>query len=192
MAYTSGKHAKFISDRSGFAYPYSERIKEWTGAVVHMSEYEAKHPQLEPNVVGDDPQALKEARPDRTETAVIRLLRPNCFKSGAIGSAVITITEPSHGRSTNDAVRFRKVVGFDGFTKTTLELSTGYVITVLDENTYTITVTGESATAGDIRGGGAHATIDQGTATPSPSPTISKFDSTSITLDSATKTFDEG
>ena len=29
MAYTSGKHAKFISDRSGVAYPYSERIKDF-------------------------------------------------------------------------------------------------------------------------------------------------------------------
>ena len=189
MAYTSGKHAKFISDRSGVAYPYSERIKEWNGAIVHISEYEAKHPQLEPNVVGDDPQALKEARPDRTEPAVIRLLRPNCFKSGTAGSAVITITEPSHGRSTDDAVRFRKVMGFDGFTKAKLELSSGYVITVLDENSYTITVSGETATTGGIRGGGEHATAGQGTAT---SSVASTFDATNITLDSATKTFDEG
>ena len=64
MAYASGKHAKFISDRSGFAFPYSERIKEWNGMVVHISEYEAKHPQLEPTGVGDDPQALNEPRPE--------------------------------------------------------------------------------------------------------------------------------
>ena len=190
MAYTSGKYAKFISDRSGVAYPYSERIKEWNGAIVHISEYEAKHPQLEPSVVGDDPQALKEARPDRTEPAVIRLLRPNCFKSGTAGSSVITITEPSHGRSTNQSVRFRKVNGFDGFTKTALELSTGYTITVVDENTYTITITGETATVGGIRGGGKFATVDTGTSV-APSP-ASTFDATNLTLDLTTKTFDEG
>lgn len=64
MGYASGKYAKFISDRSGFEYPYSERIREWNGSVVHISEYEAKHPQLEPVTVGDDPQALLEPRPE--------------------------------------------------------------------------------------------------------------------------------
>lgn len=64
MAYASGKHAKFISDRSGFAFPYSERVKEWNGMVVHISEFEGKHPQLEPTGAGDDPQALLEPRPE--------------------------------------------------------------------------------------------------------------------------------
>ena len=43
-----GKHALFISDRSGLAYPYREMVKEWNGARVHTSEYEPKQPQLEP------------------------------------------------------------------------------------------------------------------------------------------------
>ena len=35
-----GKHALFISDRSGLQYPYTEMVREWNGARVHISEYE--------------------------------------------------------------------------------------------------------------------------------------------------------
>ena len=48
MAISSGKYAKFISDRSGQEFPYSEMVIEWNGARVHISEFEKKHPQLEP------------------------------------------------------------------------------------------------------------------------------------------------
>ncbi|MGB1743174.1 MAG: hypothetical protein ACPHHR_10055 [Cycloclasticus sp.] len=185
--YASGKHAYFISDRSGFRYPYKDMRIEWTGAAVGLDEFEPKHPQLEPRSHTSDPQALQNARPDQAESAVQLLLRPDCFKSGSLGSSIITVTEPSHGRSTDDAVRFRKVNGFDGFTKASLELSTGYVITVVDENTYTITISGESATVGNVRGGGNFATVAVGTATPS----TSTFDSTSVTLDLTSKTYDE-
>ena len=44
---------------------------------------------------------------------------------------------------------------------------------------------GESATVGNTRGGGNHATAGSGTATPS---TASTFDATNVTPDSATKT----
>lgn len=71
MAFASGKYAKFISDRSGMAFPYSERIKEWNGAVVHISEYEPKHPQLDPVRHVADPQALRQARPDRQEPLTV-------------------------------------------------------------------------------------------------------------------------
>ena len=45
---SSGKYAKFISDRSGQEFPYSEMVKEWNGSLVHVSEFERKQPQLEP------------------------------------------------------------------------------------------------------------------------------------------------
>ena len=64
MAYARGKHAFFISDRSGMRFPYSERIREWTGLIVHTSEFEKKHPQLEPSNNVSDAVALKEPRPD--------------------------------------------------------------------------------------------------------------------------------
>ena len=44
--YAPGKYAKFISDRSGMEFPYKERIQEWNGHIVHISEYEAKHHNL--------------------------------------------------------------------------------------------------------------------------------------------------
>ena len=40
MAYAKGKHAKFISDRSGLEFPYTEMVTEWNGMKVHTSEYE--------------------------------------------------------------------------------------------------------------------------------------------------------
>ena len=185
-----GKYAYGISDRSGFRYRIKDMRKEWNGSLVGKDEYESKHPQLEPKRKPADAEALKDARPDRTEPEVTRLLTPNCFKSSSSGSSVIIVTEFSHGRSTGDAVVFAKVSVFDGFTKTTLEKASGYTITVVDENTYRFTVSGETATIGNVRGGGENATVGPGTA---PVPTAaSTFDATNVTLDSTTKTFDEG
>ena len=58
-----GKYAQFISDRSGQAFPYSEMVIEWNGSRVHVSEFEAKHPQLEPKPTTADGQGLRNARP---------------------------------------------------------------------------------------------------------------------------------
>jgi len=44
--YATGKYSQRISDRSGAAFPYKEMVKEWNGSIVHVSEFEAKHPQL--------------------------------------------------------------------------------------------------------------------------------------------------
>ena len=63
MKYASGKYAKAISDRSGMAFPYNEMKKEWNGSFVHKSEFEPKHPQLEPRKHKPDAEALKNARP---------------------------------------------------------------------------------------------------------------------------------
>ena len=62
--YASGKHSYFISDRSGFRYPYKDMKIEWTGAAVGPDEFEPKHHQLEPVRQTSDPQALQNARPD--------------------------------------------------------------------------------------------------------------------------------
>ena len=45
-------------------FPYSERIKEWTGLIVHTSEFEEKHPQLTPSTNVSDAIALKDSRSD--------------------------------------------------------------------------------------------------------------------------------
>jgi hypothetical protein len=65
--YASGKHAYAISDRSGFRYKYRDMRKEWNGMLVGKDEYEPKQPQLGPFRSDVDPQALRDARPDRTE-----------------------------------------------------------------------------------------------------------------------------
>jgi len=65
--FASGKNSYAISDRSGQRYRYGDMRKEWTGLLVGPDEYEPKHPQLEPFPRVDDPQALKNARPDRVE-----------------------------------------------------------------------------------------------------------------------------
>ena len=54
--FASGKKAKAISDRSGMAFPYNEMLKEWNGSFVHISEFEAKHPQIEMTVHKPDKQ----------------------------------------------------------------------------------------------------------------------------------------
>lgn len=157
--YASGKQSWGYSDRSGFRYRLNEMVKEWNGLKVGPDEYEEKHPQLEPPRVGPDPQALHEPRPDqRTESSVAIMLPLNGFMSGAQGSDTITVTEPSHGRSSSDTVRFRSVSAFDGFTKAVLEQGAGYVITVVTTDTYTFTAASGTATKGSQRGGGGIAT----------------------------------
>ena len=136
----SGKYAKFISDRSGLEFPYSEMAIEWNGAKVHISEYEKKHPQLEPKRFMAEPQGLRNARPDRVEPAVARLLPADPFAITS-GSTTITVTEPNHGRSTNDTVRFRNVDGSPGgIAPSAYTADTGFSITVTTTDNYTFTL----------------------------------------------------
>ena len=110
--FSRGQYALSISDRSGQAFPYLEMVREWTGAWVHISEYEPKSPLIQPKPVGADPQSLQRARPARTEFYTPKIL-PNDPLSTA-GSTTVTVNEPDHGRSTGDAVRFRNVVSSVG------------------------------------------------------------------------------
>ena len=71
MPNASGKYSKSISDRSGLEFPYKEMIKEWNGSLVHKSEFEAKHPQLERSKHTSDAQSLKDARPARKEPMTV-------------------------------------------------------------------------------------------------------------------------
>ena len=73
MAYARGKYAKSISDRSGQEFPYREMVKEWNGSLVHISEFEAKHPQLDPKPHMADPEALYNARIQRVAPVVVYL-----------------------------------------------------------------------------------------------------------------------
>ena len=80
--YATGKFAKRISDRSGMAFPYNEMIKEWNGSTVHISEFEPKHPQLDPRYHPTDSQSLQNAKPQTIDAKVelgINLVATNIF-----------------------------------------------------------------------------------------------------------------
>ena len=164
--FATGKKSKAISDRSGMAFPYNEMVKEWNGSLVHKSEFESKHPQLELKSHKPDKQGLQNARPDRIETAAPILLPLNAFKTANSGTSVITVTDPSHARSSSDTVRFYDVIGFDGITATNINRSAGYTITKVDDNTYTFTVATDTATTGNLKGGGGRAYAGPTTITP--------------------------
>ena len=121
--YASGKHALAISDRSGLQFPWREMVTEWTGAFVHISEYEPKQPQLRPKTLSADSMSLRKVRPARTAFPTPTILPNNPFTT-EVGTTV-TVTQPTHNFSTGDAVRFRDVqhdVG--GVDISTLELET--------------------------------------------------------------------
>lgn len=73
--FAKGKIALAICDRSGFAYPYREMVKEpGTGLLVHWTESDGPynivdHPQNYPPKDLVDAVALRWARPDRDEHA---------------------------------------------------------------------------------------------------------------------------
>ena len=150
--FSQGKYALAISDRSGMAFPYNEMVREWNGSFVHISEFEAKQPQLEPTRYTGDPQGLMNARPDRTEPATQNLLPNNPF-SLTSGSASVTVTEPNHGRSNSNTVRFRNVDGSPGgLAFTVFENSSGFSISSVTTNTYVFDC-GSNATVTEKAGG---------------------------------------
>ena len=149
---SKGKYAQAISDRSGMQFPYNEMVKEWNGSLVHVSEFEAKQPQLEPKRYTGDPQGLMNARPARTEPATQNMLGPDPF-SLTSGSSTVTVTEINHGRSTADVVRFRNVEGSPGgLAFTVFENSSGFSITKVNANSYTFDC-GSNATVTETAGG---------------------------------------
>ena len=137
---SKGKYAQFISDRSGQAFPYKEMVIEWNGSRVHISEFEPKHPQLEPKPHTADGQGLPDARPARTEPATENLLPGDPF-SMTSGSGTVSVYEPSHGRTTGDIVCFRNVDGTPGgVAYSVFENASGFSITVTDTNNYTFSL----------------------------------------------------
>ena len=125
--FASGKFAKRISDRSGMAFPYNEMVKEWNGSIVHISEFEPKHPQLEPVPIVTDPEALENAKP---QTAISRV-----FVGGADGpiSAGRTVVKPDGSDADYDGRGF-------GLTANQFETADQVVThTRADGSTFTIT-----------------------------------------------------
>ena len=81
--FSRGKYSQSISDRSGQAFPYQQMVKEWNGSLVHTSEFEPKHPQLDPKHHKADAQALQNTR-----------AQDFTFTSGGNGEAIANLTLP--------------------------------------------------------------------------------------------------
>ena len=123
-AFSSGKHALMISDRSGVAFPYREMVQEWTGMWVHTSEFEPKQPQLEPRPIVGDPQGLPHIRPSRKAFATPVVLDNNPFTTTGSNTSV-TVKCKNQPWSTDDYIRFTNVaIAVGGVAKSTLVLTT--------------------------------------------------------------------
>ena len=105
--FSQGKYALAISDRSGMAFPYNEMVREWNGALVHVSEYEPKQPQLDPKPTSADPQALQRARPARTEFSTQDFLPFNPFTTAS--NTTLTVAFENSQLQVDDVLRFTSV-----------------------------------------------------------------------------------
>ena len=122
--FSQGKYALAISDRSGMAFPYNEMVREWNGALVHVSEYEPKSPQLDPKPTSADPQALQRARTARTEFPTEDFLPQDPITTTA-ADATVSVSFPNGAMQANDFVRLRDIKSpVGGVAITTLQLST--------------------------------------------------------------------
>jgi len=68
MAFASNKNAYGICDITGFRYKHKDMKKTWDGLLVGKDQWDPKHPQLSPTAPPNDPQAIKNARPDTKDT----------------------------------------------------------------------------------------------------------------------------
>ena len=176
--FATGKHARSISDRSGAEFPYREMVKEWNGALVHYTEYESKHPQLEPKPVSADGVALLNVRVARTEPSTTVMLPENPFTTYQAGSSIINVYAPGHGLTDSSTYVFRgpsttsgnyaNPNDFDGITGANIANAAGYTIRTgqyisgardastdyLATNFFYFTVDTDTATSGNIKGGG--------------------------------------
>jgi len=166
MAFSSGKKAYGISDRSGFRYRLRDMKREWNGLLVGPDEFEEKHPQLFPPRIGTDPQALRNPRPEPNldnQRAVQYGFSPVGFRTipglieendlvatGQVGTVTIFFPETVGSEATGEVGDVTVIlpasvtVSVSGFAS--LSASVGSV-TVVAENSITVPVTGSSSTS---------------------------------------------
>ena len=185
--YASGKHARAISDRSGMEFPHNEMVREWNGALVHVSEFEPKQPQLEPKPHGADAISLQQVRVARTEPITTIMLPQDPFTTYQAGSGIINVFSPGHGLTngttylfrgapttspgtgtpTNPVFAYGSIPNFDGITGAQITQGSGYAITTglfknglrlstdyAISNFFFFTVNTDTATTGNVKGGG--------------------------------------
>ena len=76
--YTKGKHAVAIDDRSGFKVKHKDLRREWTGMMVHKSDWESKQAQLDPSKYfkNTGSNVIENPRPDNSNDSVVVRLGP--------------------------------------------------------------------------------------------------------------------
>jgi len=146
-----GKHAKGISDRSGFEYLLKDMRREWNGLLVGKDEWEAKQPQLFPRGKVADSEALRDPRPPsnlQEERAIQYRFNPvgyndnnglvpnNLIATASVGSVVAVGSGSDSGSL--DAVELSSV---------SATASIGSVIVADSSSTDIATVSGMTATA---------------------------------------------
>ena len=93
--YATGRRSLAISDRSGLAFPYTEMVREWNGSLVHISEFEPKHPQLDPPYHKADAIALKNPRVMKFQQPTQEFANDNTISnSGGIHVGVANLSLP--------------------------------------------------------------------------------------------------
>ena len=148
--FAQGRFALSISDRSGLAFPYTEMVREWNGAWVHISEFEKKQPQLQPRPFTADPQALNFVRPARVEPATDDILPNDPFTTAS--NTTLTVSFFNSGLQVDDQVRFSDVkfpVGGVSIAALQLETTLSAAVTASD-TTISLTSTTNFPTAGFI------------------------------------------
>ena len=95
MSFARGKRSQAISDRSGQAFPYNEMVKEWNGSLVHISEFEPKHPQIRRRRTVADAIALQNTRPQRFQNPqTVALNDATLADSGGASVGVANLSLP--------------------------------------------------------------------------------------------------
>ena len=152
--FSKGKHAKFISDRSGMEFPYTEMVREWNGSRVHTSEFEPKQPQLQPRAHGADPEGLQNAKPARKEFPTQEFLSnmlPSNPISTTANSSTISISEPSNKRAVSDIIELRNVDGSPGGLAFTV-YENSFIISSVTTNSFTFNLNTTTAITEDAGG----------------------------------------
>ena len=91
MSFASGKHAYGICDITGFRYKLRDMKKTWDGLLVGPDQFDPKHPQLQRRAIPNDPQALRNARPDVQEDNTVFLVYTN-VGDGLLGAKLDTFS----------------------------------------------------------------------------------------------------
>ena len=89
MAFASGKEAYGICDITGFRYKRREMKKTWDGWIVGPDQFSPKHPQLDPKPKPNDPEAIRNPRPETSVDNTSFVLYTNVDK-GILGTKLDT------------------------------------------------------------------------------------------------------